>query len=61
MDLNKVISKIDELEHHVQRLQRMEDLLEKLVDSNHRQAQYLEKMWDMYDQARRQQEYQDQQ
>lgn len=56
MDLGKVITRLETIEDHVERLKRIEDLLEKLVESNNRQAHYLEQMWQMYEQARKAQE-----
>lgn len=58
MDMSKVISRLEAIEDHAERLKSIENLLEKLVDMNNRQAQYLEHMLKLYEQAANQQQLQ---
>jgi hypothetical protein len=50
MDLSKVVSKLDTIQNDTERLKRMEDLLEKILESNQRSEKHLENMWRVYDQ-----------
>lgn len=51
MDLSKIISKLDTIEDHTERAKRIEDLLEKILESTQRSERHLENMWRMYEQA----------
>jgi hypothetical protein len=48
MDTSKIVSRLDAIENHAERLKEIEDLLEKLLDDNRRQTKALEQMLQMY-------------
>jgi len=58
MDLNKVLSKLDSIENNTERSKRIEDLLERILESNVRSEKHLENMWRMYEQAAQAQQQQ---
>lgn len=53
---SKILSTLQTIEDHAERLKRIEDLLEKILEANNRQEHYLEQMWRMYEQAARAQQ-----
>lgn len=50
MDLSKVVSKLDTIEDHTEHLKRIEDILERILESTQRSEKHLEQMWSVYEQ-----------
>lgn len=48
---SKAISKLDEIENHLSRLEHSVQLLEKILESNRRTEEYMEAMLRIYQQA----------
>lgn len=49
MDLNKVLNELKTIENHAERLVRIENLIEKILESNQRSEKHLENMWRLYE------------
>lgn len=48
---SKMLSKLDLIEDNTERLRQIEQLLEKILESNQRSERYLEQMFRMYQQS----------
>ena len=51
MDLSRLESRLASIEDHVEHLRRIEDLLERTLQSQQNSEQYLEDMWEIYQQT----------
>lgn len=47
---SKILGKLELIENHAEQIQQLEQLLEKILESNQRSEKYLEAMWRMYQQ-----------
>lgn len=48
---SKILTKLDMIEDHAERLRQIEQLLEEIRESNRRSEKYLQQMFEMYQQA----------